>query len=340
VVSVRGADPVAGPGGVVTGREVAIGKYTTVRRFLPDRALRSIGAWCFVDHVGPDDLTRPSPAGRVGMWVPPHPHTGLQTVTWLSAGDVRHRDSLGTDQVVRPGGLNLMTSGHGIAHSEESVPGRADVLHGLQLWVALPAPERDGPPRFEHHEGLPVLREGAATVTVVLGRLAGTASPAQVHTPLVGADLRLPAGTELQLPLEPDFEHGLLVVSGEIESDGVRLPGGSLRYRPPGARGWRVRATTDTTGFLLGGTPFEDPLVMWWNFVGPDHDAIARAREDWAAGRRFGAVAGFDDDPLPAPALPRVTLVARHRDGTRIPAEPRVGAVSEGPSPSGTGSRR
>lgn len=336
-VSLREADPTAGvgavgpsvtdaaaadPGAVVTGRVVAIGKYTTVRRFLPDRTRRSVGAWCFVDHFGPEDLTRPSPGGRVGMWVPPHPHTGLQTVTWLYDGEVRHRDSLGTRQVIRPGGLNLMTSGHGIAHSEESVPGGSDVLHGLQLWVALPAPERDGPPRFEHHEELPVLDEGSVTITVVLGRLAGTASPARVHTPLVGADLRLPAGAGTQLPLEPDFEHALLVVSGEVESEGVRLPGGSLRYRPPGARAWQVRATADTLAFLLGGVPFEDPLVMWWNFVGPDHGSIARARADWAAGRRFGAVTGFDGDPLPAPELPRVTLVARRRDGSRVAPGP------------------
>jgi hypothetical protein len=259
-------------------------------------------------------------------------------VTWLYAGEVRHRDSLGTEQVIRPGGLNLMTSGHGIAHSEESVAGGADVLHGLQLWVALPAPEREAPPRFEHHEGLPVLTEGTAGVTVILGRLAGTESPARVHAPLVGADLRLPAGTELQLPLEPDFEHGLLVVSGEIESEGLRLPAGSLGYRRPGALGWRLRATTDATGFLLGGVPFEDPLVMWWNFVGPDHDSIARAREDWAAGRRLGSVAGFDGDPLPAPDLPRVTLVPRRRDGTRVPGERADRGVGDGPGAVGASS--
>ncbi|MGF1664249.1 MAG: pirin family protein [Kineosporiaceae bacterium] len=337
-MSVREADPVAGPGAVVTGREVAIGKYTTVRRFLPDRALRSVGAWCFVDHFGPEDLTRPSPAGRVGMWVPPHPHIGLQTVTWLYEGEVLHRDSLGTRQVIRPGGLNLMTSGRGIAHSEESVAGAAPVLHGLQLWVALPTPERDGPPRFAHHERLPLLTEGRVSVTVVLGRFAGTSAPAEVHTPLVGADLRIPAGAALDLPLEPGFEHALLVVSGEIESGGVRLPAGSLRHRPPGATGWPLRAAADTTAFLLGGVPFEDPLVMWWNFVGPDHGSIARARADWAAGRRFGVVEGFAGDPLPAPDLPRVTLVPRRRDGTRALG----GSVEEGPGeapgPAGRGS--
>lgn len=302
----------------MTGREVAIGTYTTVRRFLPDRWRRSIGAWCFVDHFGPEDLTRPSSAGRVGMWVPPHPHTGLQTVTWLYDGEVRHRDSLGTEQVIRPGGLNLMTSGHGIAHSEESVPDGAPVLHGLQLWIALPSDARNGPARFEHHADLPPLTEAGATVTVVLGALAGVRSPAGVHSPLVGADLRLPAGATVDLPLEPDFEHGLLVVSGQVDADGVQLPAGTLRYRPPAAGRWRVAALTDATAFLLGGEPVEEPFVMWWNFVAPDHDSISRARDDWAAGRRFGQVVGFDGDPLPAPDLPRVRLVPRRRDGTRV----------------------
>lgn len=321
-MSVREADPTApAPGGVVTGREVAIGKYTTVRRFLPDRTRRTIGAWCFVDHFGPEDLTRPSPAGRVGMWVPPHPHIGLQTVTWLYAGEVRHRDSVGSLQVIRPGGLNLMTSGRGIAHSEESVTesvaAGATVMHGLQLWIALPEGPRDGDPRFEHHEDLPVLDDDGARLTVVLGELAGTRSPALVHTPLVGVDLRMREGAVVDVPVDPAFEHGILVVSGEVEADGVRLPGGSLQYRPEGATRVTLRAASESTVFLLGGTPLEEPLVMWWNFVGPDHEAIAAARDDWAAGRRFGRVDGFDGDPLPAPELPRVRLVPRGRDGSR-----------------------
>jgi hypothetical protein len=253
--------------------------------------------------------------------VPPHPHIGLQTVTWLYAGEVRHRDSVGSDQVIRPGGLNLMTSGRGIAHSEESVTesvaAGATVMHGLQLWIALPEGPRDGDPRFEHHEDLPVLTDGGARFTVVLGELAGTRSPARVHTPLVGVDLRIEEGAVADVPLDPAFEHGVLVVTGEVEADGVRLPGGSLQYRTEGATRVTLRAATDSTVFLLGGVPLEEPLVMWWNFVGPDHDAIAAARDDWAAGRRFGRVDGFDGDPLPAPELPRVRLIPRDRDGTR-----------------------
>lgn len=321
-MSVREADPTApAPGGVVTGREVAIGKYTTVRRFLPDRTRRTIGAWCFVDHFGPEDLTRPSPGGRVGMWVPPHPHIGLQTVSWLYAGEILHRDSVGSHQVIRPGGLNLMTSGRGIAHSEESVTesvaAGATVMHGLQLWVALPVGARDGDPRFEHHDDLPVITDGRSRMTVVMGELAGTRSPALVHSPLVGVDVLLPAGATVDVPLDPGFEHGLLVVAGEVEAGGVRLGGGSLQYRAPGADRLTLRAMTDSTAFLLGGLPLEEPLVMWWNFVGPDHETVEAARDDWAAGRRFGTVDGFDGDPLPAPELPRVRLIPRGRDGLR-----------------------
>jgi quercetin 2,3-dioxygenase len=154
---------------LLAGHDVPLGRYTTVRRLLPHKQRRMIGAWCFVDHFGPDDVS-----GRPGMQVPPHPHTGLQTVTWLVEGVIEHRDSLGSHQLIAPGQLNLMTSGHGIAHSEYTPPEHPPGMHGLQLWVALPEDARHGPPRFEHHREMPVRRLGDATVTVVIGELASS----------------------------------------------------------------------------------------------------------------------------------------------------------------------
>ncbi|MBG0823124.1 pirin family protein [Planomonospora sp. ID91781] len=296
---------------LLPGHDVPLGRYTTVRRLLPQRPRRMVGAWCFADHFGPEDVT-----GRPGMQVPPHPHTGLQTVTWLVEGEIVHRDSLGSDQAITPGQLNLMTSGHGIAHSEQSPPDHPPGMHGLQLWVALPEHARHGEPRFEHHPVLPVLEGGGdGTVTVVVGELGAERSPARVHSPLLGAEVLLASGGHRRLPLDPGFEHAVLVMSGTARVAGVDLEPGALLYLGQG----RGEAVVDADGparlFLLGGEPFDEPLVMWWNFVGRSHEEIVTAREDWAAGLRFGAVGGCAADPLPAPELPSVRLKARDRHG-------------------------
>jgi len=298
---------------LLAGHDVPLGRYTTVRRLLPLRRRRMIGAWCFVDHFGPDDVS-----GRPGMQVPPHPHTGLQTVTWLAAGEILHLDSLGSAQTIVPGQLNLMTSGHGIAHSEQSPPGHPPGMHGLQLWVALPESARHGQPRFEHHAALPVLPCNGGTVTVVVGELAGSRSPARVHSPLVAAEVVLDAPWQDRLPIDPGFEHGVLVMSAEAGATdvaGVELAPGSLLYLGRGRSELPVRTAGPARLFLLGGEPFDEPLVMWWNFVGRSHEDIAQAREDWMSGLRFGTVAGCVDSPLPAPAMPTVRLKARDRHG-------------------------
>jgi redox-sensitive bicupin YhaK (pirin superfamily) len=298
---------------LLPGHDVPLGRYTTVRRLLPQRPRRLVGAWCFVDHFGPDDV-----AGRPGMRVPPHPHTGLQTVTWLVEGEIFHRDSLGNQQSVVPGQLNLMTSGHGIAHSEESPPDHPPVMHGLQLWVALPDGSRHIDPDFAHHPAVPVVREGDLTVTVVVGEVGGARSPARVHTPLVGAELRLSGAGEARLPLTPGFEYAVLVMTGAARVAGTPLTPGSLLYLGRGRSDLALRADAPARLFLLGGEPFEEPLVMWWNFVARSHEEIAQARADWQAGRRFGTVAGYPGDPLPAPAMPTVRLKARDRHGRTI----------------------
>ncbi|MEV6813864.1 pirin family protein [Micromonospora sp. NPDC051296] len=301
----------ADPGSVLLpGHDVPLGRYTTVRRLLPQRTRRMVGAWCFVDHFGPDDV-----AQRPGMEVPPHPHTGLQTVTWLLDGEILHRDSLGSVQPIRPGQLNVMTSGHGIAHSERSPAVHPPLMHGLQLWVALPDPARAGAADFAHHAELPRWRDGDLDVTLLVGELAGERSPARVYTPLLGAQLALAGAGPVGLPLRRDFEYALLALDGAAEIDGVPLAPGALLWLGAGRDAFTVRGEPGTRLMLLGGTPFDEPLVMWWNFVGRSHEEIVAAREDWMAGRRFGVVAADPDPPLPAPALPTTRLKARDRSG-------------------------
>jgi redox-sensitive bicupin YhaK (pirin superfamily) len=295
---------------LLPGHDVPLGRYTTVRRLLPQRPRRMVGAWCFVDHFGHDDVS-----GRPGMQIPPHPHTGLQTVTWLVDGEIMHRDSLGNAQSIRPGQLNLMTSGHGIAHSEQSPPDHPPGMHGLQLWVALPEEARHGPPGFEHHPALPVLRDGDATVTVVVGEFGSVRSPATAYTPLVAAEALFAGAARHRLPVNPEFEYAVLVMSGTADVAGEPLSPGSLLYLGRGRFEIPVEVAGPTRLFLLGGEPFDEPLVMWWNFVARSHEEIVQARDDWMAGRRFGAVSDCAADPLPAPAMPGVRLKARDRTG-------------------------
>ncbi len=306
VVCESGAGTDSGPE-LLVGRDVVLGgtRGMTVTRTLPHRDRRMVGAWCFVDRYGPEDIT-----GTAGMRVPPHPHTGLQTVSWLLAGDILHRDSLGNEQLVRPGRLNLMTAGRGIAHSEESAPVRGPVLDGVQLWVALPGAYRSVPPDFGHHADLPVLRYPDGSVTVILGGLAGAVSPARAYTPIVGAEMILSG--QLELPLRADFEYAVLVLSGSADVDGTRLEAGPLLYLGTGRSALPLRA--DGRLLLLGGAPFEEQIVMWWNFVGGSHDEVVQARADWAAADgRFGTVHGYNGDPLPAPVLPATPLKPRGR---------------------------
>ncbi|XVQ84049.1 pirin family protein [Microbispora siamensis] len=294
---------------LLPGHDVPLGRYTTVRRLLPQRPRRMVGAWCFVDHFGPDDVS-----GRPGMQVPPHPHTGLQTVTWLAEGEILHRDSLGNVQSIVPGQLNLMTAAHGIAHSEQSPQEHPPGMHGLQLWVALPEEARHGEARFEHHAALPVLRDGDVTVTVVVGEAGPLRSPARVHTPLLGAEVLFAGAGEHRLPVDPAYETAVLVMSGTADVAGVALAPGSLLYLGQGRTEVPMEAAGPARLFVLGGTPFEEPLVMWWNFVGRSHEEIARARDEWMRGDRFGVVPG-GERPLSAPEMPTVRLKARDRHG-------------------------
>ncbi|MET4643343.1 pirin family protein [Streptomyces sp. NPDC058232] len=289
-------------------RHVQLGESTEVRRLLPNLGRRMVGAWAFVDHYGPDDI-----ADEPGMQVPPHPHMGLQTVSWLHEGEVLHRDSLGSLQTVRPRELGLMTSGRAISHSEESPKAHARFLHGAQLWVALPEAYRQVEPHFQHHTELPTVTAPGLTATVILGELDGATSPGTAYTPIVGADVALAGGAEARLPLDPDFEYAVLSMSGEAEVDGVPLQPGSMLYLGCGRSELPLRATSDAGLMLLGGEPFEEEIVMWWNFIGRSHEEIEEARRGWMESSRFGEVKGYDGDRLAAPELPPVALKPRGR---------------------------
>jgi redox-sensitive bicupin YhaK (pirin superfamily) len=298
---------------VLEPRDVPLGgpRAMTVRRTLPQRQRSLIGAWCFADHYGPDDVSATG-----GMDVPPHPHTGLQTVSWLFAGEIEHRDSLGSHAMVRPGELNLMTGGLGIAHAETSTPGTT-VLHGAQLWVALPDRDRSAPKDFQHYAPTPI-RLDQATISVFLGSLAGEVSPVQTFTPLLGAEVTLDPGARLELTLDPAYEHGILTDLGTVVVGDTAVTRGAMGYLPPGRA--TVMLTNDGAEparlLLLGGPPFEEEIVMWWNFVGRSHEDIVQAREDWMShSARFGEVEGYPGDitHLPAPVLPAVRIKPRAR---------------------------
>ncbi|MFG3053043.1 pirin family protein [Kitasatospora sp. NPDC048239] len=293
---------------LLTGRQVPLGESTVVRRLLPNLGRRMVGAWCFVDHYGPDDI-----AEEPGMQVPPHPHMGLQTVSWLHQGEVLHRDSLGSLQTVRPYELGLMTSGRAISHSEESPRDHARFLEGAQLWVALPDAHRHTAPTFEHHAELPVVTAPGLRGTVIMGTLDTATSPGTAYTPLTGADLALTEGADLKLPLEPGFEYAVLSMSGSVDVDGVRVEPGSMLYLGCGRRELPLLARTNASVLLLGGEPFEERLVMWWNFIGRSGEEITQAREDWEQTSRFGEVHGYDGARLRAPELPPLPLKPRGR---------------------------
>ena len=284
-----------------------------VRRTLPQRSRSLIGAWCFLDHYGPDLVSETG-----GMVVPPHPHTGLQTVTWLFAGEVDHRDSVGTHALVRPGELNLMTAGSGIQHSEVGTP-QTRVMHGAQLWIALPDASRQTAPGFERFVPEPFSYEGA-TITVFLGSLLGHTSTARTFTPIVGAQLDVPAHTRLELPVDPTFEHGILVDAGAPRIDGTDVAAHDLAYLPLGNDLLVIESGDEPLrALLIGGAPLGERILMWWNFIGRTHDEVVAYRAQWQfeviagenPGGRFGHVDGYDGRALPAPELPNVRLRPR-----------------------------
>ncbi|MPS30066.1 pirin family protein [Pigmentiphaga sp.] len=290
----------AGHSGIerIESRTAQIGGGISVDRVLPVRQRRRIGAWCFLDHAGP---ARFEPGE--GMLVEAHPHIGLQTFTWLIEGEALHRDSLGNEQILRPGQVNLMTAGIGISHTEESLPDQR-VLHAAQLWIALPPGKQEMPPAFDHYPDLPRWSEAGLDFTLLAGSHAGRTAPTRVHTPLVGMDLQSPVAATLRLALEPAFEHGLLVLEGAANVEGERFGPNELAYVPTGREGLDLSAEAGSRLLLIGGEPPTDDITIWWNFVG-SKSAIAQAQRDWEArSPRFGPVKGYEDRRLVAPPVP------------------------------------
>ena len=237
------------PGILLTeSRSTYVGQ-ASVRRALPTRGRRTVGAWCFVDHIGPASF---SPENRFD--VAPHPHIGLQTVTWLYDGAIVHRDSLGSEQLISSGQLNLMTSGEGIAHSEENPGITSGELHGVQLWVALPNGTRHGGSAFEHHEDLPTFGVRHGEGTILIGQHGELASPARRDSDLVGIELRLRPGSSV-VDLRPDFEHALVVTSGALETDGTIVEPGHLAYLGRGRDSITLTAPNETVGLAAGRHP-------------------------------------------------------------------------------------
>jgi redox-sensitive bicupin YhaK (pirin superfamily) len=310
---------------VLEPREVLLGPRQEVRRVLPNKERRMIGAWCFVDHYGPEDI-----AGKPGMRVPPHPHSGLQTVSWLLEGEVQHRDSLGSNAVVIPGQLNLMTSGPGISHSEESPPEHSAIMHGIQLWVALPESARhDAPRAFTQYRDLPVIDREGLRATVVLGELEGAVSPATTYSPIVGAELVFEGLVTIELSTK--YEYAVLAIDAGVVVEDQRLEVSDIAYLGGARSTVSLRSSYGSSrAFLLGGEPFDEELVMWWNFIGRTHEEIEEFRLAWndgpsvpdptldqrpqtTGGGQFGVVNGFAGDRLPAPPMPTIRLKSRGR---------------------------
>ncbi len=286
-------------------RDAEVGDGLVVRRALPHRQRRMVGAWCFLDHLGPVDFE----AGH-GLAVGPHPHIGLQTFTWLIEGEVVHRDSLGNEQTIRPGQVNLMSAGGGISHAEDSPEGRGGRLHAVQLWIALDEAHRHGPPAFRHHPVLPVIARDGFGITLLTGSAFGETSPVEVFSPLVAMDLAARGGASADVTLEPSFEYAVLVLAGEAGIEGARFAPGALCYLGRGRASLALHTDAAAHLVLIGGEPFGEEILLWWNFVARTPEEMKAATADWNARRRFGTVRGSPSRPLVAPDVSKLRLRA------------------------------
>jgi redox-sensitive bicupin YhaK (pirin superfamily) len=299
----RGKDPAAGDAlaceaiaRVIVPRTVDLGDFA-VRRALPSAQSRMVGPFIFFDHFGPAEFK----SGQ-GLDVRPHPHIGLATVTYLFDGEIMHRDSLGVVAPIKPGEINWMTAGRGIVHSERTAAERRTTgghLHGLQLWVALPAASEEIEPAFSHHgvDDFPVVADRGTSVRIMGGQLYGKGSPLKTTSALVFADATLEAGATLPVDPGPE-ERALYVVSGEIDIMGDRFGAHTLLVLRPGDA-ISLTATSASHVVIVGGAPMDGPRYIWWNFVSSRKERIDAAKMEWQRGQ-FSAVPGETEFiPLP-----------------------------------------
>jgi len=278
-------------------RIAQIGENLTIRRALPHRERKMIGAWCFLDHFGPLDLKNSN-----GLNIAPHPHIGLQTFTWTIAGEILHRDSLGSKQVIQPSQVNLMTAGNGIAHSEESLPD--SVLHGIQLWIALPDAVRHMEPNFIHYPAIPAVKLNGLHINLLAGEFLNNYSPVQVYSPLMGLEVNALEDSSSILPLNPKFEYGILPLIGNIEVENETIGIDTILYLGCGRSELPIRIGKGARILIIGGEPFKEEILIWWNFVARTKDEISQSTKDWNDRMHFGEVSGYQGGRLIAPVLP------------------------------------
>ncbi|MDM1757627.1 MULTISPECIES: pirin family protein [unclassified Acinetobacter] len=280
-------------------RSAEIGKGTVIKRALPSRHKRMIGAWCFLDHAGPVHF----PQGD-GLDVGPHPHIGLQTFTWMIEGTMMHTDSIGSKQLIRPKQVNLMTAGYGISHTEVA-PDTETKMHAAQLWIALPDDKLNMAPQFDHYPELPVVIREGVEFTVLVGEYLNTTSPVKVHSELLGVDLTAQESTTTRIPLNPQFEYGFLALEGNAIINGHELTDDNMVVLEPGLNEIEIQLHAGSRLLLLGGEPFESPILLWWNLVGRTQEELKIAREQWINhDARFGTIPDYDGPRLEAPAFP------------------------------------
>ncbi|WP_151961631.1 pirin family protein [Acinetobacter bereziniae] len=280
-------------------RSAEIGRGTVIKRALPSRQKRMIGAWCFLDHAGPVTF----PQGD-GLDVGPHPHIGLQTFTWMIEGTMMHTDSIGSKQLIRPKQVNLMTAGYGISHTEVA-PDTETRMHAAQLWIALPDDKINMAPQFDHYPVLPVVEKDNIEFTVLVGEFMNTVSPVQVHTELLGIDFFAKEQTKTRIPLNPKFEYGFMALEGDAIVNGHDLNSDNMVVLEPGISQIEVELPKGSRLLLIGGEPFESPILLWWNLVGRTQEDLKTATEQWInQDARFGTIPDYDGPRLEAPAFP------------------------------------
>jgi redox-sensitive bicupin YhaK (pirin superfamily) len=283
----------------VKGTTHNLGDGFFVTRLLPQIARRSIGPFVFFDYFGPVDL----PPGK-GLDVRPHPHIGLATVTYLFEGSQMHRDTLGTVREIKPGDVNWMTAGRGIAHSErtgDAVRAAGHRMHGIQSWVGLPQADEEAPPEFQHFgvADLPEREDKDVTLRLIVGTAFGLTSPVKTFSPIFYADARFAAGGALHYAADHE-ERAFLVIDGEVQTGDAEVHGpGALLMLEPGEE-VTLYADAPARVMLLGGAPLDGQRHIWWNFVSSSKDRIERAKQEWKDGK-FGLIPGDDKEFIPLP---------------------------------------